>query len=330
MSAITRAWNAILRTSRGGARSVGAGALSLALLASFAAFGACKETGFMGKTLNKPVPEKPPVHVVPTPVYLQLNVVSLRPEAWWKSCLYVSVNGNDDQAVALGCNKDPGVKGRQVAVPVNPKSCNSLRFFVNIHQNTIKCERGKPCPTSEQPTCQRVNIRPRDSKFFVILDALQLGALDRRVDVRDREIANANKQVFAEAQKNATTMKYIRMFFEDQSDDALAKYEADIGSKDAATRLAAGEKYGVDFNDYIFDVVAKDVAVTVEGTNIPCALPQSEPIKPYVPKSSEGCSVNNLATVAAKPTAVPVASAAPASPTATGTAGAPAAPGTAK
>jgi len=300
-------WMRMKEKSRGVARS-----LLLALAATLGLL-ACKQSSFTGLRQVTPIAEPEPSAAPspPPPALLQLNVVTLNPEAWWKSCLFVSVNGDDERAVSLGCNKDANVKGRTVSVPVNAKSCNSLRFFIDIHQNTKNCSGVKDCPTSATPTCRRVNIRPLDKEHFVIVDGLQIGALDKRVRVTDPEVAQSNRDIFTKAQTDAAHTKYIRMFFEDMSDDNLVKYKVDASSADAKVRLAAETKWGIDFNDYVFDVIAKDIAVTVEGTNIACALPQTEPIKPYVEKSPAGCKSNALI---AGPATAPEAPPAPAAP----------------
>jgi hypothetical protein len=261
-------------------------AVVLALLSS-----ACKEVKFQGTKREAPfVPTAP---AQPTPVFITLNVTKLPPEAWWKSCLYVSVNGKDDNAVSIGCNRDDTAEGRSIAIPADPKACNTLRFFMNVHQNKpgTRGAPGSPPPAEENPTCQRIASRNEDKSFFVIVDALTIGNLDKRVKMTEPKL---NSDLFAKAQQNAQTMKFIRMFFEDADDASMEEYTRDIASSDAKKRLEAPDKYGIDFNDFVFDIEAKDVAVTVEGSGIPCALPPPANLAALVAKSPPGCRVNNL------------------------------------
>ena len=261
------------------------------------------------------VPPPPPS---PTPVFLELNIRNLRPDAWWRTCLYVSVNGADDKAQRLGCSKGDGaiVANTAVRIEANPHACNTLRFFVNVHQNPVgtKCVKEKPCVTEESPTCQRVSARQADRPFFVFIDALELMTLPPKVKVKDVEILKGNKELYEKARANPTGSKIVRMFFEDQSNANLAKYGDALKSKDDKTRVMAPDVTGIDFNDFVIDVDTSNVAVTIDGwlengRKIPCALPAPADYEPYVETTQPaGCSRSNLElgqTPPAKPAQAP-------------------------
>lgn len=180
---------------------------------------------------------------------------------------------------------------------------------MNVHQNPVgtKCERGKECKTEEQPTCQRVSARPADKDFFVFVDALQLGSptgLPSKVRLTDVDIIARNKSLFEEASKNKTGAKYYRMFFEDQSNSNLARYDSESRGLDEAGRAKLAEATGIDFNDFVFDIESENVAVSIDGfmrdangswVKVPCALPPPGDFVPYVETpQAPGCETSNL------------------------------------
>jgi hypothetical protein len=292
------------------------------LLATVVFFGgvtACKETSFMGRT--KTAPYIPPPVPTPTPVYLSLNVRKMRPDAWWRTCMYVTLNGAE-KAVWSGCSKGDGATAADevIRIEANPKACNILRFYMNVHQNPVgtKCESGKTCETEAQPTCQRVSARAADRDFFVFVDALQLdpkrSSLPSKVRLTDVDVVARNQTLYETAAKNPTGAKYYRMFFEDQSNSNLRRFESESRGKDSAGRLKVADMTGIDFNDFVFDVESENVAVAIDGfmqdgngswAKIPCALPPPPDFVPYVETpQAQGCEVSNL-QVGNKPSASP-------------------------
>ena len=270
------------------------GSISLAIFLCLMLFVGCKKTDFTGTFKSKDWPA--PLPPVPTPVFLTLNVISVRPDAWWKNCLYVIANGDEKNAYYIGCNKEANIAGKQVGIVARPEHCNSLRFVANVHQNVQPCSKGSDCIISETPTCQRQSQRTKDKPFFVFSRGESLGNLDKRVSQEDKVIAKKNMELSDRASKVDASLKLIRMFFEDQDDMALTLFEKDRQSPDWKVRAGAREATGIDFNDMIFDLEVQRLDVAIEGTDIACTKPLPPDYVPPPPNEG-GCTINGLRPV---------------------------------
>jgi hypothetical protein len=258
----------------------------------------CKETRFSGWLKpQEAVPLPPPP---PTPVFLKLNVISVRPDAWWKNCLYVIHNGNESSAYKIGCSKDTGLIGKEIVIQAFPENCNSLRFVVNVHQNTNNCSKASECVLSESPTCQRSSARKKDAPFFLFSEARKLNQIDKKVSLEDRFVFDSNAKLFEKAQMVDSSVRILRMFFEDQDDKNLKQFEQDRQSADGNVRASARERLGIDFNDVIFDLETQRIDVAVEGTEFGCTKPLPVSFKPAENLDGGGCEINNLRDLPAK------------------------------
>ena len=263
-------------------------------LASLGTATACSSTLFTGTT--PPVPRKPAaiappekdghltpaptpvpspaptpiITIVPTPVAtpiivptvpLNLSVERLKSASWWKNCLTVTLN---DQVKQIGCNKDQNVLGKVVTFEAFKfPACNTLKVSIltfknqgEICSNRLKQGLGCEGPYSETPSWIRNTNQPTDKQFFKVYDATNIAKADKLID---------SGYNFADLQKNFLAFvsgkphTWLRVFFEDQSDTNLAAWEADTGN---------WQKYGVDFNDFVFDLKSEGVKFKVEGSTI--------------------------------------------------------------
>jgi hypothetical protein len=231
----------------------------------------CKDNLFTG---TKQVPQLAPP-APPPPPPLELKVVGLRPKALWKTCLYVALNGNEKEAHEIGCNKDSNLMGKTISLPADPKACNTLRFIANIHHNA----------EAKTVSCQRNMGREFDRQYFVAADLRLIRGVSTKVKVE------GNLDEIQKAGQKAQTLnsKIIRLFIEDQVDAKLQKFVELAKGATLAEIEASRNKTGIDFNDFVIDINALNIPVTVEGTQIQCGAEQIAPISPPESKMPEGC-----------------------------------------
>lgn len=227
--------------------------------------------------VDPPGPSPTPTStVVPpqgTPVEVELKVLTLKPDAWWKSCLSAGfVGGSTDKLTLIGCNKDNDVQtGTTKTLTGYSGKCNTLRFVVQIYRN-----QGSECETNLARDPKAVCMGPYSAKedftrstqvasgstFFKFYDARKQNPLDSLIllssDLKARIDAD-EKSAPAFSQNSAN--RWIRAFFEDQPEESIASTRADA---------SRAEALGVDYNDFIFDVQAKNLKIAVEGSPITC------------------------------------------------------------
>lgn len=211
---------------------------------------------------SEPKPVPPPGKVV-----LELRVVQLNYESWWKNCLTVSIDGQSKQ---IGCNKDQSSLGRVVYFLANQApACNSLKVLVDTYKLTdggTECVRRKnlvppqSCegPYASYPTQSRTPTNVSDRDFFKTYDYATVANHDPLIRVNmDWSALQADMTDFRKGGVN----RWLRIFFEDQPQTNLdyVRYNP-----------SAWRERGIDYNDYIFDVAGENVKFHIEGSGTSC------------------------------------------------------------
>lgn len=205
-----------------------------ALIGSLCLASACKEVSFNGtKFVPKPLPSAAPA----VPVWLE--VVKVNQESWSKSCLYVIVNGNENQAVKVGCNKGQDAAAdqsagqgaaRKVRLPVDPTGCNRLTFTVAVYKFRSPCGPDN-CADDKNYNAAPTYVRsskatPDLARFFKFQDARTLQTVDPAVKLMPGQ-HEANVATAAEANAFVRTAyhKWVRIYFEDQTDENFNTFQ---------------------------------------------------------------------------------------------------------
>ena len=252
------------------------------------AFG-CKNTNFAGVKLAQPAGPPPPT---PPPV-LWLQAFQLNPDAQWKSCLWVTVNGDEKGWVQLACNNDKEAPNcnkddrsgcKKVPLPVAPNACNTMRVKIQVYRNL--CPDVKTCakPYADAPEFERSTANPDDKKFFKIYDARTIAnpqVLDPLVKSSTNPAELAGVQDLAIKTAASEGRRWFRMYFEDADDGKYAKYlqaktnpsaatAAVMAGKDGKPPQTAEQLFGMDYNDYSLDLIGLNIPMTVEGSELAC------------------------------------------------------------
>lgn len=207
-------------------------------------------------------PAPPVVEPKPTPppgkVLLELKVIQLAYEAWWKNCLDVTVGGETKE---ITCNKTAGAIGTtRYFFADKPPACNPVRVSVRTYKNvgdtcTQRQRAGLECngPFASNPDWKRNPAIGADGDFFRGYDWATIVNRDPLIKF---PFDYAALQRAMEAFRNGGANRWMRVFFEDQPRENL----------EAVRRLPAQwEGKGIDYNDTIFDVKGENVRFYVEG-----------------------------------------------------------------
>jgi hypothetical protein len=240
----------------------------------FFVFNNCKDNIFTG---TKNIPQFVPS---PSPVLpLELKVTGLTPSALWKSCLSVVLNGNQEDMVKIGCNKEENLVGKVVELKTTSKGCNNLRFMFEVTQTK----------GAAQTTCVRNTSLEFDRQFFVASDLRLIRSVPAKVKIQ----GSLNEIQMQGQRAQVENAKIIRVFFEDQTNSNLQKFLSSVKGASLAQIELARTKTGIDFNDFVVDINSKNIPVSIEGTNIQCEgqiavelTSQALDPKPFV---SSGC-----------------------------------------
>ncbi len=216
----------------------------------------------------------PPGEIPPGKVGLKLKVVQQNHEAWWLNCLSVSINGSPEK-IDVGCNKTTPTGKEVLLIGEKPPFCNQIKVTVKTFKNTDNAhciaERnaGRVCngPFGAQPDWTRSPSASADLPFYRLYDAKNINAgFDRKYIATNDNLLLMESQATSFSNSNAN--RWIRAYFEDQpsSNLQLAQNDPNYDPNKETYR----ENVGVDFNDYIFDIMGEDVKFTVEGSGLSC------------------------------------------------------------
>lgn len=198
-------------------------------------------------------PPPPSVSLPPNKVLLQLRVVQLNYEAWWKNCLIVSVAGDTKE---VGCNKTTRLN-TTVNLLANKDECNKLDVRVQTYYPVPgSCKPGFECngPYNSIVDLDRTAGDVSSSSFFKAYDRNNILTRDPLVAIAD-STAEIKAQMDSFA-NNTQNNRWVRIYFEDQS-----KANLDLIAADPSRKVEAG----IDFNDYVFDLRGEGVQFYVNG-----------------------------------------------------------------
>jgi hypothetical protein len=167
------------------------------------------------------------------------------------------VNGN---SVDLGCSKGAIDASKQVNIPVKLGECNKIVVTAKVETG---CPAGNTC---KKETFTRLSSNASDKKFFKLVEATKLVPGDADVHTKEpvfSTLPDIKKQ--AEAFTSNGKNSWFRLFFEDQSNERMASWEA--GKK---TGKDEWSKYGIDFDDFVFDFKAENIQISVPGLGGNC------------------------------------------------------------
>jgi len=199
-------------------------------------------------------PAPPPsTSVPPNKVVLQLRVVQLNYEAWWKNCLTVSVAGDSKP---VGCNKTTPLNST-VELFADKGICNRLSVRVQTYfPKPGACSPGFSCdgPYNETVDIDRSAGEIASMPFFKAYDRNNILSRDPVIAITDStsEI-KAQMDSFANGVLNN---RWVRVYFEDQKKENL-----DAAASNPALRVDRG----IDFNDYVFDIRGQGVQFYIDG-----------------------------------------------------------------
>ncbi len=212
-----------------------------------------------------PTPLQPPI-IVPT-VPLNLSVERLKSASWWKNCLTVTLN---NQVKQIGCNKDQNILGKVVTFEaLKFPACNTLKISISTFQNqgetcSNRLKQGLSCegPYAEKPSWIRNTNAVADKQFFKVYDSTNIAKADKLID-SGYNFADLQKKFVAFVSGQPHT--WLRVFFEDQSQASLEL---------ALKNPQSASNYGIDFDDYVFDIKGENVNAEIEGTDVKCVSPK--------------------------------------------------------
>ncbi len=223
-----------------------------------------------------PVVSQPPQPPYPAPkgkTWLELTVVQTDHESWWKNCLWVAVEDNQPWK-AIACNKDKSANGRTVFLLADEyPACNKVQVFVETYHNqgnicNIRAQQGLPCEGPYAPDGKidysRNPFFAHEAVFFRAYDRIGIKSPDPLIRPNVNWVlgdTNALSQAMGDFRGPDGRNKWLRIFFEDQPRGNLDKVVA---------APAQWKKYGVDFNDYVFDVKGRNVKFNIEGSGLTC------------------------------------------------------------
>ena len=205
------------------------------------------------------MPEPPPPPVIPDDkVLLELKVVRMKYEAWWKNCLMVSVAG-DTQNVA--CNKDVTAQTRYFLAD-KPPACNPVKVTISTFKNQgSKCSdafrQGQNTCNGDYGSAPDWSRSASDSTGSPFYRAYDWNTISNSDPLIITDLLTAAVKQEMTSFRNGGRNRMIRVFYEDQPKENL-----DQGIANAARR----DELGIDFNDYTFDVIGKDVKFFIEGS----------------------------------------------------------------
>lgn len=215
--------------------------------------------GLGGKPVQTIPPKWDPAPVPNIPadkVLLQLRVVQLNYEAWWKNCLTISIASDTKE---VGCNKTTALN-TTVNFLADKNKCNKLDVRVKTYfPKTGACSPGLACngPYNDTVDLDRMAGDIPSAPFFKAYDRNNITSRDSLIAIADStsEI-KAQMDAFA---NNKVNNRWVRIYFEDQTKANLDAALANLSN--TALRV----ERGIDFNDYVFDIRGEGVAFYVNG-----------------------------------------------------------------
>ena len=203
----------------------------------------------------EPAPAPAP-SIPPNKVLLQLRVVQLNYEAWWKNCLIVSVAGDTK---AVGCNKTTALN-TTVNLLADKGTCNRLDVRVQTYfPKAGACSPGVSCngPYNENVDLDRSAGDIASAPFFKAYDRNNITSRDSLIGITDStsEI-KAQMDAFA---NNIVNNRWVRIYFEDQKKENLDSVLLNPSNPNLRVER------GIDFNDYVFDIRGEGVAFYING-----------------------------------------------------------------
>jgi hypothetical protein len=204
--------------------------------------------------------------------WLELTVVQTDHESWWKNCLWAAVDGSQDWT-PIACNKDRSANGRKVYLLADAyPACNKVQVFVETYQNqgnicNLRNQQGAPCegPYAEQGRMDysRNPFFSHEAMFFKVYDRHGIKAPDPLIKPNAGWVlgdVNALSQAMTDYRMDGRN-KWLRVFFEDQPRENLDRTIASPGQ---------WQRFGIDFNDYVFDVKGVNVNFDIAGSGLSC------------------------------------------------------------
>ncbi|MBM3382415.1 MAG: hypothetical protein FJY29_08240 [Betaproteobacteria bacterium] len=215
--------------------------------------------GLGGKPVQTIPPKWEPAPLPSIPadkVLLQLRVVQLNYEAWWKNCLTISIAGDTKE---VGCNKTTALN-TTVNFLADKNKCNKLDVRVKTYfPKAGACSPGFACngPYNEVVDIDRLAADIPSLPFFKAYDRNNIMSRDPLIAIGDStsEI-KAQMDSFA---RNIANNRWVRIYFEDQTRANLDAVMANLSN--TALRV----ERGIDFNDYVFDIRGEGVAFYIDG-----------------------------------------------------------------
>jgi hypothetical protein len=242
---------------------------SLALLCGLATLSCAKVVIADRAKKQAPPPPPPPqptrgagpsIPATPSPVptperIIRLNVAQVQPDAWWNSCLFLTIN--QEPEVAVGCGFDKRQIGKVIDLPAKKDFCNVIKLRMNV---TTGCP---PEYTCDSRIWDRKTGIEAERKFFKFVEGRKMFPADP--DIHPEESVAASLEATAKQadayQKAQSGNTWIRMYFEDQTEARYASWQAE---------KSRWREFGIDYNDYAIDLKGENVDFTIEGSGVAC------------------------------------------------------------
>jgi hypothetical protein len=202
---------------------------------------------------------------------LNIRIVRLNSESWWKNCVNVAVlvDGVPTQqgTISLGCNKDTSVGAEKVLIGHKEK-CNVIRVTLRTFENqgdTCNKNPTAPCngPYGTAPSREKSSEKAEDRRFFEVFDARSLSLVFGVPSFS--KLVNPSDLALKESVTGTSELNgWLRLFLEDQPEANLSQWMTQTDTSEANRK-----KIGIDYDDYVFDIQSRGGAkIAVEGDNL--------------------------------------------------------------
>jgi hypothetical protein len=189
-----------------------------------------------------------------------LQAIRRNHEAWWKTCFFVQVaaDGYASARIPLGCNKDTSPPSF-IDLPAKKGTCNLLWLYAETTKNTSGSCGSTPCAYDATfdfgSSASNTGAGSGYQKYLMFAGENAKNVMNYPGFTRLIRLTSAQTAELAQVATSATAAKAVqqnwaRIYYEDQHIDNVMSF---VNTADWS--IAAAEAVGVDFNDFVLDLV---------------------------------------------------------------------------
>ncbi len=143
-----------------------------------------------------PEPEPPAVPVPQAvkviPQALQVGILRFEADSWFKSCFWLTIDGEHSDSTFLGCNKGAQLLGQNITVEIpqtdtsegSHSKCRMLGFRAEVYRNTENCDRPGSCSSetyAAQPSHVQSTSPVQGRSAFIVQIQGKTASMDARI-----------------------------------------------------------------------------------------------------------------------------------------------------